>query len=107
MRKVVIRSALIILALVVVVGGGAAYYLLSTQDRGLTRDGKMAPPASVRNAPEAPKFDAATPSAPAKTAEQAPDVQQLPTEFKLPTDLDIQTPKVPDNLGQPAEAAKG
>jgi hypothetical protein len=93
------------LALIIVVGGGAAYYLIATQDRGMTRDGRMAPPASVRNAPEAPKYDATNPSAPAKTAE-SPDVQQLPTEFKLPTDLDIQTPKVPDGLGQPADAAK-
>jgi hypothetical protein len=93
------------LALVIVVGGSAAYYLISTQDRGMTRDGKMAPPASVRNAPEAPKYDSSKQNTPTKTAE-SPEVQQLPTEFKLPTDLDIQTPKVPEGLGQPADGTK-
>lgn len=52
MRRVIIVSGLTLLALVVVVGGGAAYLLMAKQDRGLTRDGRMAPPASVRNAPE-------------------------------------------------------
>ena len=103
MRRVIIVSALTLLALVIVVGGGA-YYKLAMQERGMTRDGRMAPPASVRNAPEAPKFDATKPSQPTKTAE-SPDMQQLPTEFKMPTDLDIQTPKVPAGLGQPADGA--
>jgi hypothetical protein len=106
MRRFIIVSALTLLALVIVVGGGATYYIMALQDRGLTRDGRMAPPASVRNAPEAPKFDSATPNMPANTAEQSPGMPQLPTEFKLPTDLDIQSPKVPDGLAEPADRAK-
>ena len=106
MRRVITVSALTLLALVVVVGGGAAYFLMARQDRGLTRDGRMAPPASVRNAPEAPKYDASKQNSAANTAEQSPGVQPLPTEFKIPTDLDIQSPKVPEGLGQPADAVK-
>ena len=105
MRRVITMSALTALALVIVVGGGAAYHLMSLQDRGMTRDGRMAPPASVRNAPEAPKYDSTKPSVSAKTAE-APDLRQLPTELKLPTDLDIQSPKIPDGLAQAADATK-
>jgi hypothetical protein len=66
----------------------------------MTTDGRMAPPASVRDAPEAPKFDAAKTSAP--TMAEKPAEYQLPTEFKLPTEMDIATPKVPEGLSAPA-----
>ena len=90
MKKVIFISATTLLVLVVLGGLGAAYIILGSQDRGMTADGRMAPPASVRNAPEAPKFDASK-SKPPATAEKPPEYQ-LPTEFKLPTELDIATP---------------
>ena len=65
----------------------------------MTSDGRMAPPASVRNAPEAPKYDPSKATAPA-TAGKTPDVQ-LPTEFNLPTELDIATPQVPAGISAP------
>ena len=105
MKRVLVISAMTLMALVLVVGGGVAYYFMGMQDRGMTKDGHMAPPASVRNAPEAPKFDSCTQNSAAKTANQSPDVQ-LPTEFKLPTELDIQSPTVPEGLAQPADAGK-
>ena len=61
----------------------------------MTADGRMAPPASVRTAPEAPKFDASKSKPSANTAEKLPEYQ-LPTEFKLPTEVDIATPQVPE-----------
>ncbi len=105
MKKVLFLSACTLLAIVVVGGGAAAYIIMGSQDRGMTRDGRIAPPASVRNAPEAPKFDAAKKDLPAKTAEHAPEYQ-LPTDFKLPTDVDISAPRVPDGLAVPADRAK-
>lgn len=104
MKKVIFVSATTLLALVVLGGLGAAYVILGSQDRGMSADGRMAPPASVRNAPEAPKFDASKSTAPA-TAEKQPECQ-LPTEFKLPTELDIATPKVPDGISAPANGQK-
>ena len=70
----------------------------------MAADGRMAPPASVRNAPEAPKFDGSK-ATPPVTAEKPPEVQ-LPTEFKLPTELDIATPQVPDGISAPASGQK-
>ena len=102
MKKVIFISAATLLALVVLGGLGVAYVILSSQDRGLSADGRMAPPASVRNAPEAPKFDAAKRTPPA--AVEKPPACQLPTEFKLPTELDIATPQVPEGLGTPAKS---
>jgi len=104
MKKVIIVSATTLLAIVVLGGLGAAFLILGGQDRGMSSDGRMAPPASVRNAPEAPKFDASKP-APAATTEK-PSESQLPTEFKLPTDLDIATPQVPEGLSAPASGQK-
>ena len=104
MKKVIFISAMSLLAVVVLVGLGAAYILLSGQDRGMTSDGRMAPPASVRNAPEAPKYDGSK-SKPPATAQKSQEYQ-LPTEFKLPTELDITTPQVPDGLGAPAKGQK-
>jgi hypothetical protein len=101
MKKVIFLSATTLLVL----GGiAAAFILLSSQDRGMTADGRMAPPASVRNAPEAPKFDGSkgNPSASA----QKPAEYQLPTEFKLPTELDIGTPQVPEGVRAPASGRK-
>jgi hypothetical protein len=105
MKRVLFISAATLVGLVLLIGGGAAYLLMGSNDRGMSRDGRLAPPASVRNAQEAPKFDSAKPAAPAKTADQPPEVQ-LPTEFRLPTELDIPTPKVPDDLARPASEAK-
>ncbi len=99
MKKVIIISATTLLVLVVL-GGLAAYLILGCQDRGMSADGRMAPPASVRNAPEAPKFEAAKGTPPA-TAEKPPEYQ-LPTEFKLPTEMDIATPQVPEGVSAPA-----
>jgi hypothetical protein len=104
MKRVVFLTMAVV-AVLVVVGGGLAYRFFSMQDRGMTRDGRMAPPASVRNAPEAPKFDAAKKDMPVKTADQ-PLEYQLPTEFKLPTDLDISAPKVPDGIVAPSDGEK-
>ena len=101
MKKVILISATTLLALVVVGGLGGTYFILGSQDRGMKSDGSMAPPASVRNAPEAPKYDASKP-APAATTEKPSD-SQLPTEFKLPTELDIATPQVPEGLSAPAK----
>ena len=104
MKKVIFASVLTLLSLVVLGGLGALFLLLSAQDRGMTAQGRMAPPASVRNAPEAPKFD--TSSGPkAVTPEKQPEYQ-LPTEFKLPTEMDIATPQVPDGLAAPASGQK-
>ena len=105
MKKVILISATTLLVLVVLGGLGAAYIILNSQDRGMTADGRMAPPASVRNAPEAPKFDAVEEHSPAATAEKPPEYQ-LPTEFKLPTELDIATPQVPEGLSAPASGQK-
>ena len=104
MKKVIIVSATTLLVVVVLGGLGAAYVILGLQDRGMSADGRMAPPASVRNAAEAPKFDAAK-STPPATTEKPPEIQ-LPTEFKLPTELDISTPQVPEGLSNPASGEK-
>jgi len=104
MKRVLFISAATLLGLILLIGGGAAYFLMGSSDRGMLRNGRLAPPASVRNALEAPKFDSAKPVAPAKTADQSPEMQ-LPTEFKLPTELDISAPKVPDDLARPAKEA--
>ena len=104
MKKVIIVSATTLLVVVVLGGLGAAYVILGLQDRGMRADGRMAPPASVRNAPEAPKFDAAKGTPPSK-GEKPPEML-LPTEFKLPTELDIATPQVPEGLGEPASGKK-
>jgi hypothetical protein len=106
MKRVLFISAMVFLGLVLLIGGGAAYFMMATGDRGMTRDGRMAPPASVRNAAEAPKYDSSKPSVSARTASESPDVQ-LPTEFKLPTELDIPAPKIPDDLARPADGVKG
>jgi hypothetical protein len=106
MKRILFISAACFFGLVLLIGGGAAYFFMGSNDRGMLRNGRMAPPASVRNAQEAPKFDSAKPTAPVKTADHSPEVQ-LPTEFRLPTELDIPTPKVPDDLARPASEAKG
>lgn len=98
MKKAIFVSATVLLVLVVLGGLGVAYKF-RPHDRG------GAPPASVRNAPEAPKFDALK-NKPATTAEKPPEYQ-LPTEFKLPTELDIGTPQVPEGLSTPANGPKG
>jgi hypothetical protein len=98
MKKVIFVSATMLLVLVVLGGLGAAFVLLGSQDRGTTADGRMAPPASVRNAPEAPKFDASK-SKPPATAEKLP-------EYQLPTELDIATPPVPAGLSDHASGQK-
>ncbi len=105
MKRIFFLSAMTLLGLVILAGGGAAYYFLGLQDRGMTRDGHMAPPASVRNAPEAPRFEASKVAAPAKPAEQPPEMQ-LPTEFKLPTDVNIEMPNPPEGSGNAADGAK-
>ena len=99
MKKVIYISATTLLVLAVLGGLRAAYVLFGSQDRG------GAPPASVRNAPEAAKFDPSK-SNPANTAEK-PSEYQLPTDFKLPTELDIGTPPVPEGLSAPASEPKG
>jgi len=104
MKKVIFVSAVTLLAIVVVGGLVTAYIVLASQDRGTTADGRMAPPASVRNAPEAPKFDPAQSSA--ATAKEKPPETQLPSEFKLPTELDIATPQVPEGISAPANGQK-
>jgi hypothetical protein len=93
-----------LLGLAVLGGLVAGYFIFSSQDHGMTADGRMAPPVSVRNAPEAPKFGAAK-TAPTAAAEK-PAEYQLPTEFKLPTELDVAAPKVPDDLSTPASGQK-
>jgi len=98
MKKVIFISATTLVVLVVLGGLGAAYVLLGSQDRGTTADGRMAPPASVRNAPEAPKFDSSK-STPPATAEKPP-------EYQLPTELDIATPQVPEGLSAAASGQK-
>jgi hypothetical protein len=103
MKKLILRTFVALLALVVLGGLGAAYLIFGNQDRGTTADGRLAPPASVRNAPEAPKYDPANSAAPAKTGKPE---YQLPTEFKLPTDIDIATPPVPEGLSAPADGQK-
>ncbi len=104
MKKVIFISATTLLVLVLLGAIGVAYMILGFQDRGMSADGRMAPPASVRNTPEAPKFDASKAIPPA-TAEKAPE-SQLPTEFKLPTELDIATPQVPEGISAPASGQK-
>ena len=104
MKKTLFASLATLLAVVVLGGVAAAYFILGNQDRGTTADGRMAPPASVRNAPEAPKFDASKEAVPV-TAER-PAEYQLPTEFKLPTDMDIATPPIPEGLSASARRAK-
>jgi hypothetical protein len=101
MKKVIFISAIVLLMLV----GLAVYKIRSSQDRGMSADGRMLPPASARNAPEAPKFEASKTTPPA-TAEKPP-VLELPTEFKLPTELDITTPPVPEGISAPAASAQG
>jgi hypothetical protein len=103
MRKIIVVSVTSLLILTII-GGTAVYVFLSNQDRGITADGRMAPPASVRNADEAPKYDSGKPE-PTKKAEKLPE-PQLPTEFKLPTELDITTPQVPEGLAAPATGPK-
>ena len=105
MKKVIFISVMTLLVLVVLGGLGAVYVVLSSQDRGMAADGRMAPPASVRNAPEAPKFGASQSTPPATKAEKPPEYQ-LPTEFKLPTELDIGAPQVPEGLSAPANGPK-
>lgn len=105
MKKVLIRFLVVLFAVLVVGGAGLAYWLLSSQDRGMSADGRMVPPASVRNVPEAPQFDASKTAVPA-TAAQKPPEYQLPTEFKLPTNLDISTPPVPASISAPAARQK-
>jgi len=104
MKRVLFLSAMTLLGIFFLLGG-AAYYYFGRQDRGMTRDGRMAPPASVRNAAEAPKFDASKVAAAVKPAEQPPEMQ-LPTDFKLPTDMNIETPNSSDAVGNPADGAK-
>ena len=93
MKKVIFITATTLLVLVVL-GGLGAYFVLRSQERGMTADGHMAPPASVRNAEVAPTFEAVKSKSSATTTQQ-PAEYQLPTEFKLPTELDIATPQVP------------
>jgi hypothetical protein len=104
MKKVLFIAAMTLLVLVVLGGLGAAYIFLGSQDRGINADGRMAPPASVRNAPEAPKFDTARSKHP--SAAEKPAEYQLPTEFKLPTELDISAPQIPEGLSAPASGQK-
>ena len=103
MKKVIFISLATVVVLTVL-GLGAIHIFWGSQERGMTADGRMAPPASVRNAAEAPKFDPSKSAAPAGTA-KAPECQ-LPTEFKLPTELDIATPQVPEGLAAPASNQK-
>jgi hypothetical protein len=103
MKKIIVRTLLSFVALVVLGGLSVVYYLYANQDRGMTADGHMRPPASVRNAPEAPKYD---PSKPAAPAPGKADNYQLPTDFKLPTEMDIATPQVPEGLTAPASGQK-
>jgi hypothetical protein len=105
MKKVIFISATTLLVLVVLGGLGAYFALRSHQDRGTTADGRLAPPASVRNADVAPTFDAAK-SKTSASATQQPAEYQLPTEFKLPTELDIATPQVPEGISAPAAGQK-
>jgi hypothetical protein len=104
MKKTIFTSLIALVAVIVLGGIAAVYWIMSNQDRGMTADGRMAPPASVRNAPEAPKYDPSK-AAPTATAEKSPEVQ-LPTEFKLPTELDIATPQVPEGISAPAGGQK-
>jgi hypothetical protein len=104
MKRIIVRTLVSFVVMVVLGGLGTAYYLYGNQDRGMTADGRLTPPASARNAPEAPKFDASKPAAPA-TAGKA-DEYKLPTDFKLPTEMDIATPQVPEGLASPANGQK-
>ena len=106
MKKAILISVTALLAVVVFGGIATAYWLLSVQDRGMTADGRMAPPASVSNSPEAPKFDGAQAAPPAAEAEEPPEYT-LPPDFKLPTNLDISTPPVPEGISAPASGQKG
>ena len=92
MKKKVLYSAVVLLSLVLLGGLGAAFIFLRPQERG---GDHLAP-----NAPEAVKFVAAA-SGNAEAAEKAPDYQ-LPTEFKLPNDLQIETPQVPEGVSSVA-----
>jgi hypothetical protein len=105
MKRVILISATTLLVLVVLGGLAAAYFVLGFQDRGMNAEGRMAPPASVRNAPEAPKYDASKATV-APAATEKPPEYQLPTEFKLPTEMDIVTPKVPEGISAPASGQK-
>jgi hypothetical protein len=105
MKKVIVISAMTLLSLAVLGGLGGVYVVLSSQDRGMTADGRMAPPASVRNAAEAPKFNILESTPPSTTAQKPPETR-LPTEFKLPTDLDIATPQIPEGLSDTASGQK-
>ena len=104
MKKVLIISAMALLVLVVLGGLGAAYIILGSQDRGMTADGRMAPPASVRNAPRPPS--SMDPRLHPPSRRKSRPKCQLPTEFKLPTELDIATPQVPDGISAPASGQK-
>jgi len=104
MKRVLFFSTMTVLAVVAVGGIIGAYIILGAQDRGTTADGRLAPPASVRNAPEAPKFEASK-GTNSNTAEKPAEVQ-LPTEFKLPTELDIATPQIPEGISAPASGQK-
>ncbi len=102
MKKVISISAMTLVVLVVL---GTIYIIWGSHERGLTADGRMAPPASVRNAPPAPAFDPSKSKPAANTADKSPDYQ-LPTEFKLPTELDIETPPIPEGIIAPANGQK-
>jgi hypothetical protein len=104
MKRVILISTTTLLVLVVLGGLGVAYFIFANQDRGISADGRMVPPASARNADEAPKFGDSKTSA-AVTAEKTPEYQ-LPTEFKLPTEMDITPPPVPEGLSAPAGGNK-
>ncbi len=104
MKKTIFTSVIALVVLVVLGGLAAVYWIMSNQDRGMTADGRMAPPASVRNAPEAPKYDPSK-AAPTATAGKLPEMP-LPTEFKLPTEMDIATPQVPEGISAPAAGQK-
>ena len=71
MKKVIFISAIVLLMLV----GLAVYKIRSSQDRGISADGRMLPPASARNAPEAPKFEAS------KTLPPLPQKSRLSLSF--------------------------
>ena len=105
MKKAILISATALFAVVVCGGIAAAYWLLSWQDHGMTADGRMVPPASVNNAAEAPKFDGSQAAPPTAAAEKPPEYQ-LPADFKLPTNLDISTPPVPEGISAPASFQK-
>ncbi len=87
MKKAIFLSAALLL-----VASVGVFIFLRPGERGMT------PPAP--NASEAPKLS--TPGIMATgTTEKAPDYQ-MPTDFKLPNDLQIETPQVPEGVGSVA-----